>query len=412
MSLIALYLVVGSAFLVGVMIEIPAGPNEISFTQTYFASKNLVYNQVSKKFQVQETSLYWFHLSAGIPSHTAASYKLNGLKFSPVVYSTSTIFSNDCLTVDTLQWVTPAMSLSATTYHPLFNSPGLPATFVLGFRIDNLFCPLVAFEVQISTNTKLPSVESVAPIFFDTVLVNEGQGYQINNSVFVAPVEGTYFFTVTTPGMVYLEITKQHNLQICNCAQIQNRGVTVVRGSAMFTLQQNDSIQLISGAHPRLPIVSDEYGITKFQGFLYKPRSTMQVAWSVVKVQDGSSTFTGPIDYLSYNIINVNINSPWKEETNKVVIPISGTYLVDLYSYHCGWYWVGDGNTEIHVLLNNVSIIINRLTSITFENCVSRSRSTIVKTKEGDELRVMVPTGGTFHADGNRMETFSGFLLF
>ena len=132
----------------------------------------------------------------------------------------------------------------------------------------------------------------------------------------------------------------------------------------------------------------------------------------MVNAEIVSLVFTGPIDYLSYNVINVNINNPWKKETNKVVIPISGTYLVDLHSFHCSWYWIGDGNTEMHVLLNNVSIIINRLISIQFYKCVARSRSTIIKMKEGDELRVMVPIGGAFYADLQSLEAFSGFLLF
>ena len=405
-------MIVGSAFQVGVTSEIPAGINDIDFTQTNAASKNSIYDKVSKIFKVHEVSLYWFHLSAGIPTQSTAKYKLNGLKYTPVVYSTSTVFSKDCLTVDTLQWVTPSMSLSASTDQPLISSPMLPLTSILGFRIDNLFCPLVAFEVQTSTNAQLPSNEGLTTIFFDVVLVNEGQGYQINNSVFVAPIAGTYFFSISSPGEVILEINTQRKLLICNCANIQNRGVTVVRGSAMFILQQNDVIQLKTSAHPRLPIVSDENGITKFQGFLYKPKNAIQVAWSVVKAESKFCVFTGPIDYLPYNIINVNINGPWKIESNRVVIPISGSYLVDLYSYHCGWHWIGDGNTEIRVLLNNAPIIINRLTLIKFHNCVSRSRSAIVKMKEGDELRVTVPTGGAFYADLQSMEVFSGFLLF
>ena len=405
-------MIIVSAFQVGVTSAVPAGTNDIDFTQTNDANKNSIYDQISKKIKVHEVSLFWFHLSAGIPSHTAAEYKLKGLKYSPVVYSTSTVFSKDCLSVDTLQWVTPLMSLSASTDHPLIGSLVLLDTSILGFRIDNLFCPLIAFEVQTSTNTKLPTDEGLATIFFDIVLVNEGQGYQINNSAFVTPVEGTYFFSISAPGVALLAINTKTKLLICNCANIQNKGVTVVRGSAMFTLQQNDVIQLKTNAYPRLPIVTGVNGITKFQGFLYRPRSAIQVAWSVVKAEPVTFIFTGPIDYLSYNVVNVNINNPWKNETNKVVIPISGTYFVDLYSYHCGWYWVGDGNTEMHVLLNNVPIIINKLTSINFDNCVSRSRSTIVKMKEGDELKVTVPTGGAFHADLQGMETFSGFLLF
>ena len=286
-------MIVGSAFQVGVIIEVSAGMNDIRFTQTNIASKNPIYDQVSKKFKVLETSLYWFHLSAGIPSHTAANYRINGFRYSPVVYSTSTVFSKDCLTIDTLQWVTPSMSLSASTDQPLISSPVLPLTTILGFRIDNLFCPLVAFEVQTSTNAQLPSNEGLTTIFFDVVLVNEGQGYQINNSVFVAPIAGTYFFSISSPGEVILEINTQRKLLICNCANIQNRGVTVVRGSAMFILQQNDVIQLKTSAHPRLPIVSDENGITKFQGFLYKPKSAIQVAWSVVKAEPVTFIFTG-----------------------------------------------------------------------------------------------------------------------
>ena len=396
------------AFRIGVLAaNVPAGISNIEFT-IEFADENFYYNSMANTFHVFETSLYWFHLTAGVPSQTSAFYKLNGLKFSTAVYSKFTVFSQDCLTVDTLQWVSSSMSLSASTDQPLYSSLLLD-TSVLGFRIDKLFSPLIAFAVQ-------PTIGSIQfddnySIKFNRLLVNEGQGFQISNNTFVAPENGAYFFTFSSPGKVILVTNNIPKIMICNCADVPNKAESVVRGSVMLNLNKNDVVRLTVIAPTDLPLWNDDYGLTKFQGFLYKPKSTLHVAWSVAKtVAENGTLFFGPIDYLPYDTVNTNINFPWKIKENKVIIPVSGTYFLDLCSYPCGGL-SREHYGEMQVMLNGNPKLISRSSPLTFNNCVTRSRSIILHLAENDVLWVRLPNRDVFYTLYIAHVTFSGFLL-
>ena len=395
------------AFRIGVLAaNVPAGISNIEFA-IEFADENFYYNSTANTFHLFETSLFWFHLTAGVPSQTSAFYKLNGLKFPAAVYSMSTAFPQGCLTVDTLQWVSSSMSLSASTEQPLYSSLLLD-TSVLGFRIDKLFSPLIAFAVQ-------PTIGSIQfdnnySIIFNRVLVNEGQGFQISNNTFVAPENGAYFFTFSSPGKLILMTNNIPKFMVCNCADVSNKAESVVRGSVMLNLKKNDVVRLTVITTTDLPFWNDDYGLTKFQGFLYKPKSALHVAWSVAKTAAKNFFFFGPIDCLPYDTVNTNINFPWKIKENKVIIPVSGTYFIDLCSYPCG----GPSRKhhgEMQVMLNGNPKLISRSSPITFNNCVTRSRSIILYLAENDVLWVRLPNRDIFYTYYIAHITFSGFLL-
>ena len=364
---------------------------------------NSIYDPVVNKFYVPEKSLYWFQLSVGIPAGSTASYQLNGLTNSVAISSTATMYPKDRLTIDSLQWVEPYTALSVSTNKELYSSRAFETSF-LGIRLDKILnsC-LVAFAVKISE----PVTAALGTVNFNQVLVNEGNAYDTQRNVFTAPADGAYFLTMTSRLLLYLKVNNELKLVICVCDDIHGSAITPARASVMLSLQKNDVVQITG---PTSYSSALDAGSASFQGFLYNPKGGVKVAWSVAKTVSGNN-FAGPIDYMPYNIVYTNINSAWKTDSNKVIIPVTGTYVVDLYSYLCGKGWIGDGNSEQNVLLNGQPIIVNKLSPITFNNCVSRSSSTIVYLFEGDELRVKIPTAGGFYADDQRMQTFSGFLL-
>ena len=380
---------------------------KLSFSNVLSSNKTSPYSVATKSLSVSQRSLYWFYLCVGVPANIVTYNRLNGLNYPTVVYSTATVFPMDRLSIDTVQWISAAIPLSVSNNQSLFSSPNLETAW-LGFRLDNTFRPLIAFDVQLTHN--YASAANDIAIGFDRLVVNEGNGYSILTNTFVVPLDGSYFFSVVTPNGAHLTVNNNIVLCVCLCASVLGSAISSGRASVMMTLNKGDVVRvkaLAVGSN----IISNQDGLTSFRGFLYSPLSQQQVAWSVARVV-GSSSYSGPINYLPHNIVYTNINNPWLSVFNKVIIPVSGSYLIDMTSYLCGTAWGGDGNSEINVMLNGSPIIIIRLSPATFANCVSRSRSSIVKLKTGDELQVKIPTVGRYFNDGQRMQTFTGFLLY
>ena len=368
---------------------------------------NMYFNKSFRSFSsfsVPVSSLFWFHLSVGVPLKSKTYNHLNGLDYPAVVYSSATVYPQDQLCTDTLQWVRPNVTLSVSNEHSLFSSPNLETSW-LGFRLDNLFNPLRAFGVQ---QTKTSTF--VNSVVFDRILVNEGNSYKASDEMFVAPLNGIYFFTVTTSSFLYLVVNKLHiMLTICLCDNVHGSDdIVTSRGSIMLTLNANDIVQVVP--HNKLQqIVTNHDGVTNFYGFLYSPVLKNQVAWSVAR----TSSVVGPSDNVAFDIINVNEPNCWIAALHYVVIPHSGMYYVDICAYLCGvfHYCQGDGNAAMQVLRNGKPIMLIGLINATFVNCVSRSRSIIINLNMGDKLRVTIPTKGCCYSDKSRMITFNGFLL-
>ena len=395
-----------SAFYAGVTSpSVGAATEKIHFNLINISALNTPYNMSSDTFSVSQRSLYWFHICAGIPTSSKTNYRLNGLVYPAVVYSSATGYPQDQLTADTLQWVWPNATLSISNNQSLRSSSELETAW-LGFRLDNLFNPLVAFGVQLTQ-----TFNSISSVKFDRILVNEGNRYNLSDGSFIVPLSGIYFFSMVTTKLFYLKVNGVLKLCTCVCDNAHNSGDLVSsRGSAMFALNANDKVQVVA-VSGFLPIYTTQDGLVNFQGFLYSPISGNQVAWSVVR----SASVEGPADYVSFDIINTNKpTNCWIIASNKISVPLTGLYFVDIYAYLCGSsfaYCAGNGDTSIQVLRNGVPIVSIRMAIATFDNCASRSRSIIVALNVSDELRVRVPTGGCLYSDSQQMMAFNGFLM-
>ena len=340
-----------------------------------------------------------------MPAKTKTNYHLDGLDFPVVVYSSVDNYPTDQLIVDTLQWMRPNTAVTVSNEETLFSSLNMETAW-LGFRLDNLFNPLIAFAARLYNNAKLFSEN----IIFDRILVNEGNHYDAKDGIFVAPFNGIYFFSVTTSSYIgYANIMvnqKDYRFGVCSCDDIGRSGDKVsIRGSIMLTLNAQDKVHVESK-----PGNNYEDKLTNFHGFLYSPPSEHSVAWSVSRL----ILIMGPDNNVSFSIINVNKPDCWKASFNKVIIPKTGMYYVDICSYFCGngfYYCPGDGNGEIQVLRNDNPIIIIRRANATLINCVSRSRAVIINLNVNDELKIAVPTKGCIYSDHQRQVSFNGFML-
>ena len=386
-----------------------AATAKVPFSLINFTVYNAPYNTSSNTFLVSQRSLYWFHLSAGVPANKTTYYRLNGLNYSSFVYSSATAYPQDQLTTDTLQWVPPNVSLWVSSDQTLYSTSNYETAW-FGFRLDNLFNPLVAFAVQLTK-----SYTTASAIKFNHVLVNEGNGYDINDGSFTALINGIYFFSTTTTNNIYITVNEYLNVKLyvlLNDNAHTSSDLVSVRGSILLTLKVNDKVQVIPSAKEFIRTNQD--GFANFNGFLYSPTSGFNIAWSVVR----KSFLIGPYDYVLFEAINTNQGNCWQKAFNRVVISVSGIYFVDIGSPHCGkdfqWCHNGDGNgdTVIQVLHNGNEIVNKKLSVITYDNCGVRSRATLVSLNTGDELRINVPTGGCHCSGVYGTIWFNGFLLF
>ena len=389
--------------------------SSIPFVMQNISANNFtchVLSNISSSFSMVQSSLFWFHLSAGVPAHSKTNYRLIGITYPAVVYSSTTVYNKEQLTVDTLQWVKSNTTLSIYNEQSLFSSKNLETAW-LGFRLDNLFTPLVAFGVQLTQPFNF-----TGSVIFDRVMVNEGNHYNSSNGIFVAPDNGVYFFSLTTTTLLCIVVNKVNVMMcVCLCDNFHNlTDIVSSRGTVMLTLDAKDSVH-VESKYNQAPIASNQDGLTNFHGFLYSPISENQVAWSVS--QTTSICGVGSTNYVSYKVVNTNKFNCWIAALRKVIIPRTGIYYIDI----CSCLYVVSAyeyfSAELQVVLNGSPIISIRLENATYakgenyrhDDCVTRSRAVIINLTEEDELQVRIPSGCSY-SDQQRKSVFNGFLLY
>ena len=388
--------------------------NTTETTNVKFTSSNIILNVPVKVPTTQfigfASGLYWFHLSVGVPENSATYLRLNDLVSPTVISASNSIFTpENGVTIDSIQIVSPSTILTVSTTCTIFSSQNFE-TSLLGIRLDNIMSPMKAFSVRTScifTSTQFSLIS------FDQILINEGNLFISDGNKFTTTERGTYIFSLNMNiSPTHLRLTV-NNKTIKNLSARGFQGFTVLssRAMGMVTLKEHDVIQLETMQHHGVIIQAVKTIIT-FTCFLYNPISYNHIAWSVVAGSTG--IYSGPLDYQSFDIILVNMQNPWKANTNRAVIPVPGIYFVDITANLCGSFWPkkGDEYAEKQVLLNGFPIMIIRLCNVTQSYCFTRSRSTIAHLKVGDELRVKIPTRGQFYSsDDGHHESFTGFLL-
>lgn len=371
---------------------------------------------------VTQESLYWFHLSVGVPANSAANLIINGLNDTIGIAKYDDHFPEDQVTIDGMQWVAAGTQLSLNNKIVAFSSNSLPQTAWIGLRLDTLVDTLVAFYVVSTQTYILPTKGSVMP--YDKVIVNEGSGWNSASNQFVAPVSGNYFVSygvATLRGCCYwqalldLRVDAAYVFLLSIYEQAYRVNVTTARASLMVRMQAGQALYTTIDSSGNPCIYGDNNGQTYIQGFLYSPRLTPAVAWSV-----GCTTFAfyGPLSVVPFDYIAVNVgvpSLPWIPGSNQVVIPVSGTYLIDLTMYlgeRCA-PTCSNPDERVQVLLNGNIIIELQLYVAGFDNCISRSRATLLHLNIGDHLHVTVPTVGSyFYTITNfPIDAFTGFLV-
>lgn len=200
---------------------------------------------------VEERSLYWQHLSFGVPQGSATHCQLNGLGDRVVITTTTTQMPDDRVTADTLQWIQPLTPMSVSNQEALFSSSSLQETAWLGFRLDGRFDPLVAFFAQTVFGSQNNAAAST--IFFATNPVNEGGAWNNTTSIFTAPTTGDYVFAYSAmvPPYISGSVLNVYVNILVNGATVKQQTIfhdynypnyQLIRGIAMLNLTKNDKV--------------------------------------------------------------------------------------------------------------------------------------------------------------------------
>ena len=216
--------------------------------------------------------LYWMHIAVDAPASTATTLFLSDLSMSVNVNQTTTSVAVT-LAMSGVVKVQPGAQLN------LIASTNTSATFWSAYRIDNLFCPLIAFRVVRSTPLTTQSL-----ITFDTVLVNEGNAWNSVVNDFVAPAGGIYMFSFS--GGIRFQMGIVLNL-FCNGVMIRRAGggygdvfasgYDTLSRTALLSLKASDVVNLTLSQKSYLYSDSTNFQIS-FSGFYYSPVSRQQVS--------------------------------------------------------------------------------------------------------------------------------------
>ena len=204
------------------------------------------------------SGLYWMHISATVPANTSVYVTLSGTSNSVRIIQNhngftepDTISRNNVINLQAgsqlyFQSEFPSLSLQWTT-----------------FRVDNCFSPLIIFQVARST-----SASGGGLITYDVVLTNIGSAWNHNINTFIAPLNGLYFFSLSTGMNGNQVFGLQFNVNGIVLQQTQ-------AGSASLFAHGND---LYSVSKLLALNASDYFTTSFFDGDIYSNSTDLQIS--------------------------------------------------------------------------------------------------------------------------------------
>ena len=364
-------------------------------------NEGLNFNINTSSFTAPSDGYYWFHLTAHIPAFTMCDYRLVGTHQSRNVIRMHTRFNQGTFSRDDVQLLTKGEAIYVTSDYSLATSRLAHSSFA-GFRMDSLFKPFIVFVVGSSE-----VYSRAGPIQFRTVLIDPSRSWNTSRNEFIAPYSGIYFFTINTGAaagsshVVHFTINQRSFVKSLMIGDQHKEAETVSR-STMAQLASGDAVGVVLDTGS---IYSDIRYQTSFMGFLYEPiTKESKVAWSVHTDRNISDS-TDPIPF---NYILVNEASGWYSN-QRFITPIG---LAGVYYVHINARPTSGTMLELQILHNGRSIAsLTHTGSSSYNYESSRSRATIIRLQDGDELRIAL-IAGSLSGDPDRCSSFSGFRLF
>ena len=221
-------------------------------------------------------SLYWMHIAVDALPFTPTTLQLSDKSISVYVNQTTT---NIIVTFA----MGGVIAVQPKTQLNLIASSNSSAIYWSAFRIDNLFCPLIAFRVVRTTQ-----MAAMGQVTFDVVLLNEGNAWNVSANKFVTPYNGIYLFSFSG-GIRYLNgivINLNCNGSVIRRVQgaygdLFSAGVDMMSKTAILSLTAANVIH-ISYVQKSILYSDATYHQVTFSGFYYNPIHKQPVSYSIL----------------------------------------------------------------------------------------------------------------------------------
>ena len=241
---------------------------------------------------------------------------------------------HDTQSRDDLRWLQKGAEFfvsSGYDYGTTFSPSIIPIAVWSGFVLDTLMKPLIAFKVYQSSLASSPNNSVAAPFPFDTIVLNEGEGWNVDEYKFVAPYSGVYVVSFSTA--CEIGWASKFNLIVDGTVLYNAEGSNTLHGrvdtasrTVPVSLKQGQKIWISSNG---LQSSSDIYQMSSFKGFLYSPVHEINIVWSV-HTQTQLNATEASSNYMGFELVDVNIGNVWQSTKNQSIIPVTGIYFIGL----------------------------------------------------------------------------------
>ena len=236
-----------------------------AITMTKSSSFNQTQMSVSASDSVESYRIYWMIIGADVPAFSQFFVILKNANFSIVTNQTQ---------VNVTQTLSRSGAIKVQPNSPLalFSIFSLSSAYWSGFRLDDVLCPLVAFHVARTTPYAM-----IGQITYDTIFVNEGQGWQAFSNAFVTPLAGIYVFSFSGGVLA----GKQYWIDlVVNSVTVRratgglgvfiSTGIDMTSKTTLLGLQSGDKVTIVNNKDQ--PLYSDSINLQiAFNGFCYSP---------------------------------------------------------------------------------------------------------------------------------------------
>jgi hypothetical protein len=219
----------------------------------------------------------------------------------------------------------------------------------------------VYFSVQV-TAAQRSLMPFPAPVAFDRIVAASAYGWNPTSNALTVTNMGAYFVSLTievlyttyTGIVVTVNQVPKAMLSIVDVNKTNNwlikNGIMSCRTACMLQLNTGDVIaSSLQISWSSTDIYGSQDGISNMQAFFYSPQPAIgaPVAWSVASAIT-LVTYQPPSGIVGYDLVQVNTGHAWNPSVNASIIPVSGSYLIDVTSCLGTYHTCSYGNTGNH----------------------------------------------------------------
>ena len=352
-------------------------------------------------FTCPKTGLYWLFYTVVWDGTTYANFTIQGGNQVPVMSIRrlhTTYNKYDIISRDKILNLTLNQQLTVFSSYPTFGNSTLGSGWG-ALHLDSFLSKFIAFEAYTSPTGTIGK--------FYQASFNYGNAWNNVTQLFTAPQTGIYYFSLSIGvpantkvwNNLYLLSTSYCDVEIF---ETNHNGLDVISRGCLMKLTANQVVSV----HWDCTDGDSSYYETSFRGFLYAPVHGIQVAWSV----HNSGYITGSGMAMSFPDVLVNVPSTvWQASSNKVIIPVSGTYYVEMVGQTDSYVSALDP-MDMRLTLNN-TVIISRLYFGSMNNYVTRSLPIFIHLYANSKLTVAYYNVDLF-GDNRGGLSFQGFLIY